>query len=315
MPVPHTPRGMGVPPMGHGQDARATLLRATPGGEGADDDAGQDQAGDGRYKRNTARRMAGGCGRFTRIDHGERVDAARFQRLAHRLAERADGGREEIGHLKACGVEFVAGPHAAYERDAGGVCADCEFNFGRDGIDGIDHIVKVSEVKGVGVFRQIESVTRINLDSGRDVADACRHHFGLGAAQRAVQRDKLAVEIGGCDDIAIHQHEVADTGARQRFGGEGADATETEKRDTAGAETLNGVTPQQLFGARMHRRSPRALLYLLFQQRALLGSESFLLLAALDFAGGGLTGETLELFTHPRLGLLLGLSFLHGTFT
>jgi hypothetical protein len=108
---------------------------------------------------------------------------------------------------------------------------------------------------------------------------------------------------------------VADTGARQRFGGEGADATETEKRDTAGAETLNGVTPQQLFGARMHRRSPRALLYLLFQQRALLGSESFLLLAALDFAGGGLTGETLELFTHPRLGLLLGLSFLHGTFT
>ncbi len=139
-----------------------------------------------------------------------------------------------------------------------------EFDFGGDGVDGIDDVVKGVEFYGGGVFGEIEELAGVDSGMGIDGFDALSHDGYFGEADSLVGGVELTVEVAEGDGVGIDQQEVADAGAGQSLDSIGADTADAEDGDSGGGEPFDGGTAKQAFGALpggVGRRFHEALIY------------------------------------------------------
>lgn len=67
----------------------------------------------------------------------------------------------------------------------------------------------------------------------------------FGAADRRMQRDKLAVDVGLVDDVRVDQQQPSYAGAGQRLGGIAPHAAETEHGHRRSREPVHGLPAEQ----------------------------------------------------------------------
>ena len=114
-------------------------------------------------------------------------------------------------------MEFVGPAHGANQTDVVVLSIFGNGELGRDGVDGVDDVVKFAvrllqnaREKLVDVVAQQVFGT---LDDGSgwiDVVDHGFHNIDLALADGAVKGDGLAIDIAGRDDVLVQNDEMTD---------------------------------------------------------------------------------------------------------
>ena len=126
--------------------------------------------------------------RFARVDDLQMLHAVFPAEPAHDARERADGGFINICHAEGGGVYLVARAHGADDRNARLLCGKHQPHFARDGVDGVDHVVILREIKLRFFSGQEKDVyKRQALSRGQAFSDrtACTARLRFGECARA----------------------------------------------------------------------------------------------------------------------------------
>ena len=142
-------------------------------------------------------------GFFFRIDHLQVLDAALAAFLSDDPCKWADARLVDVGDFECRRIEFVGSAHA---RDDG--CASCssaldELQLCRNGIDAVEHVIVLREIKLVCRCWQEEALVRCNVASRIDVANTFGSNFDFQTSDDAVRSDDLAVQVRDPDFVVV----------------------------------------------------------------------------------------------------------------
>lgn len=186
---------------------------------------------------------------FSGLDGGGEVDGGGEDANGVAGFDGAGGwGGEEAG--EAGGVPGKDGHGGGVGAHGGGV----------DPGDGLLDSVVVEEVAGFEVVGAIEEEVgagekgvdvcgdevgddRFDLDGGVEEGDLAACGFGFGECGFCIGfvKEDLALEVGGFDEVAIDEGEMADSGAGEERGGGGAGGSDADDRDAGtGEQGLSG---------------------------------------------------------------------------
>ena len=127
-----------------------------------------------------------------------------FQFLAHHPGQGADGGLGNVRHPEGRTVQLIAGTHAA---DDGGTHRKGPLGkaeFSRDSIDGIHNIIILCKIELIRRFRGVEDWIGIDHCIWINVQNAFFGHLHLQPAHSGMGSQKLAVDIGDADGVAVN---------------------------------------------------------------------------------------------------------------
>ena len=147
--------------------------------------------------------------------------------------------RWNIRHAESGGVYLVARAHGADDRNARLLCGKHQPHFARDGVDGVDHVVILREIKLRFFSGQEKGLVCRHLTVGIDGADTGFRCVDLEFADGLARGKNLTVDVGQADPVVVDQVERARTGARQRLYGIAADAADAEDGNTASGKDLH----------------------------------------------------------------------------
>jgi hypothetical protein len=145
-------------------------------------------------------------------------DAAFAQALAHHRRQRAQAGQRNVGDADARRVELVARAHAGCDAQPALEAGRDQRHFAVQRVDAVDDVIEAGRHQIDDVVGRQEFAHQMQLARRIDVADARRHQLGFGLADSGQQRRQLAVDVRRRDHVVIDQRELADPGARERFG-------------------------------------------------------------------------------------------------
>ena len=129
--------------------------------------------------------------------------------------------------------------------DPGAVVADAEVVdevAGFEVVGAVEDEVGGEEGGGVGWDEVGDGC--VDADAGVDAGEVAAGGFGLGEGGAGIVfvEEHLALEVGGLDEVAVDEGEVADAGAGQQAGGGGSGGTDADDGDVgAGEEVLAGL--------------------------------------------------------------------------
>lgn len=177
--------------------------------------------------------------------------AALGEALAEETGEGAGVGVVEVGGDEAGGIEPPRGAEAGEDEwNLRLLRGEEEVGLGIEGVDGVDENVAgmVGEQLGRGLGVEKEGAGD-DVGGRVDVAQKAGADVGLGLAERRMEGEGMAVEIGGADFVEIDEDEVADGGAGEGFGGGGADGAEAGDDDAGAGEAGQGGGSEEEFEA------------------------------------------------------------------
>ena len=151
----------------------------------------------------------GADGQFARVDDLQMLHAVFPAEPAHDARERADGGFINICHAEGGGVYLVARAHGADDRNARLLCGKHQPHFARDGVDGVDHVVILREIKLRFFSGQEKGLVCRHLTVGIDGADTGFRCVDLAFADGLARGKNLTVDVGQADPVVVDQVERA----------------------------------------------------------------------------------------------------------
>ncbi len=147
----------------------------------------------------------------------------------------------EVAESNRPGVFAAAGAHGRDEGNAALQAAADQVGFGIDAVDGVNEKIVCPGQQPVGGVVMVEFPQRPDVDIGIDVPQPPGGHVDLGPADGAGKGEELPVDVGGSDQVEVHQGQGADAAAGQGLGGKGADGAEADDGHVAFLEDFQVV--------------------------------------------------------------------------
>ena len=169
-----------------------------------------------------------------------------FQGAAQFARQRAAAGLVQAADARAADVQAVARAHRRDDGDAARLCGGYQRGFAGDGVDAVgEHVRRISRKPFARVAGVDEAVTDGERELGVDVQQALAHDFGFFAAEGAVKRQQLAVEVGWRDGVVVEDNHLADAGAGDGFGAVAADTAEAGDENGFVAQAVEAVVADE----------------------------------------------------------------------
>ena len=120
-----------------------------------------------------------------------------------------------------------------------------QIQLGRYGINGINDVVILLEIKFISLFRQIETFIRLHMAVRIDGFHSSFGHINFIHTDGICSSDNLTVEVGQRHLIIVNQIQTADTASGQCFNSIAAYPADTEYRDMFMMQGFNSIMPDQ----------------------------------------------------------------------
>lgn len=159
---------------------------------------------------------------------------------SHRARERVFRREGQVRHTDACGIHSSRRAHARNHRNASTKARRQEVSFCRDVVDGVHDVVDASREKLIAQRLGVELLHRFDRRSGVNQTKALRHHLHFVLPDRALHRMKLPIAVGNADLVEVDQSQRPHSASRERFGGEGPDATHAHDENSGIHQRVKG---------------------------------------------------------------------------
>ena len=147
-------------------------------------------------------------------------------------------------------MQLVAAAHGAHELEVVFLGIERHGEFGRDGVDGVDHVVDVPAGRVDHLAKERVDVLGQDVIGafddgglGVDIVNHGFHHIDLATSQRAVERDGLAVDVARGEHVLVEDDKVPDTAACERFAAVGAHTAAAEHEHACVGEFVERLAP------------------------------------------------------------------------
>ena len=154
-------------------------------------------------------------------------------------------GLTDIRDHELAWIQSVAASHGRDHRGAGSMAAGDDVQFGRDRINGIDHVVVGAEIHMIPQAGQVEHRVGVDQDSGIDGQHPLPRDFHLGPSDRVLRSQDLTVDVGEIDLVIVHDVQGADAAASQCLQSVTANTANTKQEYTAAGQACDRFRPQQ----------------------------------------------------------------------
>jgi len=154
-------------------------------------------------------------------------------------------GMGEVGNVERGGIAPSPRPTDDEHRNGSIPTGGDEKTLLGEAVDGIEHVVEAGLKNLVRVRFDKEGVQRANSAIGVDGSRAPRHRFGLGLANRTIERMDLAVHVAHANIVEVNERERAHAGAGQSFDGPRTHAADTHNADVRSLEPFQSLGSEQ----------------------------------------------------------------------